>query len=83
MHKISFRYENARHQAMASRFVEKKHHWYRITLPDGQNFVIIPDPSRMNDHQIIWRQQQIPGETVHPEEYIQSVGQGVQMAGLQ
>src|ERR1700749_3356603 len=82
VHKISFRYENARHQAMASRFVEKRHHWYRITLPDGQNFVIIPDFSRMHDNQIIWRQQQIPGEPVHPEDYIQSVGQGLQSAGL-
>jgi len=83
VHKISFRYENTRHQAMASRFVEKRNHWYRITLPDGQNFVIIPDLSRLNDDQIVWRQQKIPGEPIHPEEYIQSVGQGIQMAGLQ
>jgi hypothetical protein len=82
VHKISFRYENARHQAMVSRFVEKKHHWYRITLPDGQNFVILPDNSRTYDDKIIWRQQQIPGEPIHPEEYIQSVGQGLLSAGL-
>jgi hypothetical protein len=68
---------------MASRFVEKKNHWYRITLPDGQNFVIIPHRLRMNDHEIIWRQQEIPGEPVHPEEYIQSVGEGLLSAGLQ
>ena len=82
VHKISFRYENARIQAIASRFVEKRNHWYRITLPDGQNFVIVPDTRRMNDDKIIWRQQEIPGEPVHPEEYIQSVGQGLQLAGL-
>lgn len=83
MYKISFRYENARYQAIASRFVEKRNHWYRITLPDGENFVIIPDTSRIIGDQIIWRQQQIPGEPVHPEEYIQSIGQGLQLAGLQ
>ena len=83
VHKISFRYENSRFQAIASRFVEKRNHWYRITLPDGQNFVIIPDTRRTGDDKIIWRQQQIPGEPVHPEEYIQSVGQGLQLAGLQ
>jgi hypothetical protein len=83
VHTINFRYENARHQAIASRFVEKRNHWYRITLPDGQNFVIIPDRGRKNDDEIIWRQQRIPGEPVHPEEYIQSVGLGLQSAGLQ
>jgi hypothetical protein len=82
VYKISFRYENARIQAIASRFVEKRNHWYRITLPDGQNFVIVPDTRQMNDDKIIWRQQQIPGETVHPEDYIQSVGQGLHLAGL-
>ncbi|HEY2348983.1 MAG TPA: hypothetical protein VGH64_08210 [Puia sp.] len=82
MHQISFRYENTRHQAIASRFVDKRNHWYRITLPDGRNFVITPDTGRMDDHKIIWRQQQIPGEPVHPEDYIQSVGQGLQLAGL-
>ena len=83
VHTISFRYENTRHQAIASRFVERKNHWYRITLPDGRNFVILPDTKRKNDDKIIWRQQQIPGEPVHPEEFIQSVGQGLQLAGLQ
>jgi len=83
VHKISFRYENARHQVMASRFVERRHHWYRITLPDGQNFVIIPDFTGISDHQIVWRQQRIPGEPVHPEEFIQSVGLAIQSAGLQ
>jgi hypothetical protein len=83
VYKISFRYENSRFQAIASRFVEKRNHWYRITLPDGQNFVIIPDTRQMRDDKIIWRQQQIPGEPVHPEEYIQSVGQALQSVGLQ
>jgi hypothetical protein len=83
VYKISFRYENARYEAIASRFVEKRNHWYRITLPDGENFVILPDSRRMNDDKIIWRQQQIPGEPAHPEEFIQSVGQGLQLAGLQ
>ena len=83
VYKISFSFENARYQALASRFVEKRNHWYRITLPDGENFVIIPDTRRMIGNKIIWRQQQIPGEPVHPEEFIQSIGQGLQLAGLQ
>jgi hypothetical protein len=83
VHTISFRYENARHQAIASRFVEKRNHWYRITLPDGRNFVIVPETLGTDDNKIIWRQQKIPGEPVHPEDYIQSVGQGLQSAGLQ
>ena len=83
VYKISFSYENARYQVIASRFVEKRNHWYRITLPDGENFVIIPETRRINGDKIIWRQQQIPGETIHPEDYIQSIGQGLQSAGLQ
>jgi hypothetical protein len=83
VYKISFRYENARYQAIVSRFVEKRNHWYRITLPDGENFFILPDTRRMNDDKIVWRQQQIPGEPVHPEEFIQSIGQGLLSAGLQ
>jgi hypothetical protein len=82
VHKISFKYENSRYQAIASRFVEKRNHWYRITLQDGKNFVIIPQSGGKKD-QITWRQQEIPGEPVHPEEFIRSVGQGLQSAGLQ
>jgi hypothetical protein len=83
VYKISFNYENARYQAIASRFVEKKNRWYRITLPDGENFVIIPYISRVDNRKILWRQQQIPGEPIHPEDYIQSVGEGLQLVGLQ
>jgi hypothetical protein len=67
---------------MAKRFVEKRNRWYQITLLDGQNFVIIPETLPTSDQEIIWRQQQIPGETAHPEDYIQSVGRGLQEAGL-
>jgi hypothetical protein len=83
VYKISFSYENARYQAIASRYVGKRNHWYRITLPDGENFVIVPDAGGISDSNLIWRQQQIPGEPIHPEDYIQSVGQGLQLAGLQ
>jgi hypothetical protein len=83
VYKINFKYENSKHQAIASRFVEKRNHWYRITLPDGENFVIIPHISRLNNNKVVWRQQEIPGETVHPEEFIQSVGEGLLLAGLQ
>jgi len=82
VHTINFRYENARHQVIASRFVEKKNHWYRITMPDGGSFVILPSLGKMHNGKIIWRQQLLPGEPVHPEDFIQSVGQGLQLAGL-
>ncbi len=67
---------------MAKRFVEKRNRWYQITLVDGQNFVVIPETIAASQHEIIWRQQQIPGETELPEDYIQSVGRGLQEAGL-
>ena len=70
------------HGALARRFVEKRSRWYQITLLDGQNFVITPETLPASDHEIIWRQQQLPGETTHPDDYIQCIGRGLQEAGL-
>ena len=75
VHKITFKYNNTTHEVLAKKFTGKRLKWYLITLHDGLNFVITPAG-------IVWLQENIPGETIHPKEFIQAVGSGLEAAGL-
>ena len=82
MHKITFKYKNATHEAIAKAFTGKRHKWYLINLHGGLNFVIAPAGADGTENKPVWLQENIPGETVHPKEFIQAVGSGLEAAGL-
>jgi len=82
MHKITFKYKNTTHQAIARTFTGKRQNWYLINLHDGLNFVIAPAGANSVENKAVWLQEKIPGEIVHPKEFIQAVGSGLEAAGL-
>jgi hypothetical protein len=82
MHKITFKYKDTTHEGIAKTFTGKRHRWYLINLCDGLNFVVVPAGTQTVDHKVDWLQENIPGETVHPKEFIQAVGSGLEAAGL-
>lgn len=82
MHKITFKYKNATHQAVIKTFTGKKQKWYLINLHDGPDFVIVPAEMNSVEHKAVWQQEHIPGEIVLPKELIQAVGSGLEAAGL-
>gem|GEM_PF-7118171 len=82
VHRIKFKYKNATHNAVASKFTAKKHQWYLITIGDRPNFVIAQDELNPVDSKTVWLQENIPGEVVHPKEFIQAVGSGLEAAGI-
>ena len=78
MHRIIFKYKNIKHEALAGKFIARRHKWYLVTLRDGVNFVITPVDAKNNE----WIQEQIPGEPVHTKEFIQAVGSVLVKAGI-
>jgi hypothetical protein len=82
MHKITFKYNNTTHEGIAKTFTGKRHKWYLINLHDGLNFVVVPAEGQTDNQKFDWLQENIPGETVHPKEFIQAVGSGLEAAGL-
>jgi len=82
MHKIRFKYKNTIHEAIAKTFTGKRHKWYLINLHDGLNFVVVPAEEHPDNSKFVWLQENIPGETIHPTEFIQAVGSGLEAAGL-
>lgn len=82
MHKITFKYKNTIHQATARTFTGKKDRWYLINLLDGPSFVIAPVEADGFENKFVWLQENFPGETVHPKEFIQAVGSGLEAAWL-
>ena len=82
MHKITFRYKNTTHEAFVRKFSDKRLKWYLIKLHDGLNFVIASAAAHTINSEALWLQEKIPGEIIHPTEFIQAVGSGLEAAGL-
>jgi hypothetical protein len=82
VHKIRFKYNDSTHEAIARKFTSKKHRWYLITVDNSPNFVIAPAVEHARDSKALWIQENIPGEMVHPEEFIQAIGSSLEAAGI-
>jgi hypothetical protein len=82
VHRIKFKYNNAIHEASARKFTSKKHRWYLIAIAESPNFVIAPATEQSPDIKATWLQENIPGEFIHPKEFIQAVGSGLEAAGI-
>ena len=78
MHKFTFTYKGATHQATATTFTGKRHKWYLINLLEGPGFVIVPANADGIESKVIWLQENLPGEEVYPKEFIQAVGSGME-----
>ena len=78
MHKITFKYKNTTYQATVTTFTGKKYKWYLVNLLQGPSFVIAQAEKDGIESEIVWRQENLPGEEIYPREFIQAIGSGME-----
>lgn len=82
MQKFTFNYKGTSWQAETEHYSSNVYNRYRIYLSDGRIFVISPYRMGVANDLFIWIQINEPGEALLPEDFLQTIGEALEAAGI-
>ena len=74
---FTYKYNGIKYKSTLEHFLKDGHDHYRVTAPDGVEFVMAPADSLTANGQIVWDQSNIMGEIIQPHDLVQAIGEGI------
>jgi hypothetical protein len=77
-----YTYQGKTYESRAEHFTQDGYNRYRVTLGNDLWLVIAPSGIPGQDGKNIWVQSNKPGEVIQPHDLVQSLGEGLESAGI-
>ena len=78
MNRFRYKYKGVLYDSTVETYLQDGNHQYRVSLPDGLQYVIAPMGIRSPNGKIIWLQSNKEGEIVQPHDLNQAIGEGLE-----